>query len=163
MKTFYIKQKVFTFKDSFTIYDENGDVYFTVKGNLGLIRKKLYVYDQSGRERFFLKQKLFCYYPAYLPTMFIYQENQYLGKVRTKFTFLKKNYVTNYKDWYMEGSFLGLDLKIHSKDSEVVEVHKKFMSFGDAYEIVVFDDNEADIALAIILGIDACVSLTTRN
>lgn len=47
---FYIKQKLFSWGDKFSIYDENGEEVFFVEGKPISFGKKLWIYDKGGRE-----------------------------------------------------------------------------------------------------------------
>ena len=55
---YYIKQKVFSWRDRFTIKDSNGqDVYF-VESELFSWGKKLYVTDRNGNEVLYIQLSL---------------------------------------------------------------------------------------------------------
>ena len=69
MMKLYIKQKVFSWGDKFTVYDENENVYFTVEGEVFTLGKKLHIYDSEGREQAFVSQKLL----SFLPRFFIFR------------------------------------------------------------------------------------------
>ena len=49
----YIKQKIFSWNDKFSIYDENGEERYYVEGEFFSWGKKLHVYDHAQREAAF--------------------------------------------------------------------------------------------------------------
>ena len=55
----YIKQKVFSWNDKFTVKTSYGEDKYAVEGELFSLGKKLHVYDMSGREVAFIQQKIF--------------------------------------------------------------------------------------------------------
>ena len=59
------KQKMFSFFDSYNIYNENGKIMFTVKSQFYLFGKHFYVYDKVGQIVGRLKQKAFTYLPVF--------------------------------------------------------------------------------------------------
>ena len=61
----YMKQKVFSWKDRFTVWDANGNDRYYVEGELISFGKKLHVYDVQNREVAFIHQKLFSLLPRY--------------------------------------------------------------------------------------------------
>ena len=61
----YIRQKVFSFKDKFSIYDENGEIQYTAEGEIFTLGKKLHIKDLNGREVIFIKQRLLTFLPKY--------------------------------------------------------------------------------------------------
>ena len=54
----YIKEKVFSWGDKFTVKDAYGEDKYIVEGEVFTFGKKLHVYDRSGREVAFIKQVL---------------------------------------------------------------------------------------------------------
>ena len=61
----YIKQKVFSWNDKFSVVDEYGNDCYTVEGEMFSFGKKLHVYDMDGMEVAYIEQKLFTFKPRY--------------------------------------------------------------------------------------------------
>lgn len=79
-----LKQKVFSWFDSYNIYDENENAIYKVKGEFAwghLLR----IYDESDTEVGLLKQKVFTLFPKF--TLRIKDKEYLLNK---EFTFLKE-------------------------------------------------------------------------
>ena len=64
----YIKQKVFSWVDRFTVFDETGADKYHVEGEFFSWGKKLYVTDLTGHETAFIQQKVF----SMMPRFFVY-------------------------------------------------------------------------------------------
>lgn len=79
----YLKQKVFSWGDSFTVYDENGNDKYYVEGEIFTFGKKLHIYDLSGNELCFIHQKLMSFLPKY----FISKNGVDVAQVIKNFTF----------------------------------------------------------------------------
>jgi len=52
----YIKQKIFTWGDKFSVYEKNGSEKYYVRGEVFTLGKKLHLYDK-GRQQLLCKQK----------------------------------------------------------------------------------------------------------
>ena len=61
----YIKQKVFSWKDRFSVFDENQNICFTAESEFFSLGKKLHLYDSMHREAAFIRQKLLSFLPKY--------------------------------------------------------------------------------------------------
>ena len=61
----YIREKVFSWGDKFTVKDEYGRDKYMVQGEIFSWGKKLHVYDMTGREVAFIRQKLLSWMPRY--------------------------------------------------------------------------------------------------
>ena len=58
----YIKQKVFSWGDKFTVKDKAGRDRYYVEGEIFTFGRKLHVYDMSGREVAFIKQEVWRFW-----------------------------------------------------------------------------------------------------
>ena len=61
----YIKEKVFSWGDRFTVKDAYGEDKYIVEGEVFSWGKKLHVYDRSGREVAFIKQEVWSFLPRF--------------------------------------------------------------------------------------------------
>lgn len=83
----YIKQKVFSWGDKFTVKDVNGEDRYFVEGEIFSWGKKLHVYDMCGNEVAFIQQKLFSFLPRY----FVYVGDAQVAEIVKEFTFFFRN------------------------------------------------------------------------
>ena len=60
-----IQQRVFSWSDTYDIYDEQGNQKYFVKNELISLGHRLHVYDAAHNEIGFIKQKLFCLLPTF--------------------------------------------------------------------------------------------------
>lgn len=59
-----IKQRVFSFTDTYDVYDENQNQRYFVKGELFSFGHKIHVFDQSGKEIGSISEKIFKLFPT---------------------------------------------------------------------------------------------------
>ncbi|WP_313469057.1 LURP-one-related family protein, partial [Carnobacterium sp.] len=62
---YYIKQKIFSWNDQFTIKDSHGQDVYSVEGEFFSWGKKLHVRDISGNEVLYIEQRLWRFLPTY--------------------------------------------------------------------------------------------------
>ena len=84
----YIKQKVFSFKDKFTVKDEYGQDKYIVEGEFFSLGKKLHVYDMAGNEVAFIQQKIMSFLPRY----FVFVGDKQIAEIVKKFSFFTPRY-----------------------------------------------------------------------
>lgn len=147
----YIKQKVFSWVDRFSVMDENGQDRFFVEGEFS-IGKKLHVYDTTGHERAFIQQKLFSFLPRY----FVFVNGVEIAEIVKEFTFLFPKYSIEGLGWEMTGDFFAHDYEIVQNGQSIVSIHKEWMTWGDCYVLDIADGRDEINALAMVLAID-CV------
>ena len=147
----YMKQKVFSWKDKSTIKDENGvDKYF-VEGEIFTLGKKLHITNAEGNEVAFVRQKVL----SFMPRFFVEVNGEEVAEIVKKMTFLKPKYIVNGLGWEVQGEVFAHDYVIVKDGSPIVTIHKKWMSWGDMFELDVANGADEVCALAVVLAIDA--------
>ena len=145
------KQRLFSWFDSYDIYNELGNTVFTVRGELSwghLLR----IYDSMGNEVGYIKEKVL----TWLPKFEMYIGENYVGSINKEFTFFKPKFNVEYKDWEVEGNWTEWDYTILDRvGREVAAVTKEIFKFTDTYVIDVNDPQNAIYALMLVLAIDA--------
>lgn len=149
----YIQQRVFTFGDKFSIYDQNENESFYVEGEVFTFGKKLHLYSANGREAAFIHQKLFSFLPKY----YISVNGTDVAEVVKEFTFFRNEYTVNGLGWKVSGDFMDHDYSITSEDRTIAVVSKQWFSWGDAYEIDIAEGIDPALAISVVLIIDACL------
>lgn len=147
----YIKQKVFSFRDRFTVKDEYGEDKYYVEGEILSLGKKLRIYDMDGNELAFVRERLL----AFMPKFTIEINGSEIAEIIKRFTFLRPKYYVDGLEWDVEGDFFSHNYDITDGNKTIVSIHKQFMAWGDTFEIDVQKDNDEIIALAVVLTIDA--------
>ena len=145
------KQRLFSWFDSYDIYDEAGNTTFVVKGELAwghLLR----IYDANGNEVGYIKEKIL----TWLPKFEMYVANRYAGCISKELTFFKPKYNIDYNGWHVEGDWFEWDYSIiNSAGHNVASVSKEIWNWTDTYVIDVGNPQDALYALMLVLAIDA--------
>lgn len=160
MKRLFIKQQVFSFRDRFFVKDETGaDVYY-VEGEVLTLAKKLRVYDRSDQEVLYIEQKLW----RFLPEFELYAHDNHVATVKKEFAFLKNNYEILGQNWFIDGSVMAHEYVIRDSGNQVIaDISKKWFSWGDSYEIIIYNDEQVDVLLGIVIAIDCVISQARAN
>ena len=148
----YIKEKVFSWGDKFTVKDACGEDRYTVQGEVFSWGKKLHVYDRTGAEVAFIRQRLWSFLPRYD----VFCGGNRVAEIRKEFTFFFPRYTVEGLGWEISGSFMAHDYEITQSGRPIVRISKEWMTWGDSYELEVLNPADELIALAVVLTID-CV------
>lgn len=148
-----MKQKVFSWKDKFSIQNEYGEDKYYVEGKAISIGKKLRVYDTAGNELAFVNQKVVSLMPKFCVEM----NGEEVAVIKKKFTLFKPKYFIEGPGWEVQGDFFGHDYTIMDGSKPVVSIHKKWMAWGDTFELNITDEGHEVLAVAVVLAIDAVI------
>ena len=145
------KQRLFSWFDSYDIYDEAGNTVYVVKGQLSW-GHKLVIYDAYGNEVGMVVQKVL----TFLPKFEIYKNGSYIGCLSKEFSFLTPHYNIDYNGWHIDGTIMEWDYSILNQSGySIARVSKELFHMTDTYVIDVQDPGNALDALMFVLAIDA--------
>lgn len=145
------KQRMFSWFDSYDIFDESGNPVYTVKGALSwghLLR----IYDRNGRDIGCVKEKVF----TWLPKFEMYCFGNYMGCIKKEFTFFRPKFTVDCNGWYMEGNAFEWDYSVKAADGSLVAcISKELWKWTDTYIIDIVHSEDALAVLMLVLAIDA--------
>lgn len=145
------KQRFFSWFDSYDIYDEAGEVLYTVKGQLSW-GHCLKIYDANGNEVGTVKERVL----TWLPKFEMYLGEEYFGCISKEFSFFTPKFNIDCNGWHIDGDWFEWDYSIiDSSGDNIASVSKEIWNFTDTYTIDVFDPQDALCALMLVLAIDA--------
>ena len=145
------KQRLFSWFDNYDIYNETGEVVYTVKGQLSW-GHCLKIFDANKKEIGIIKERLF----TILPKFEMYSGEQYIGSISKEFALFKPKYNIDCNNWHVEGNFFEWDYNILDSSKQIIAtISKKVLSLTDTYEIDILNPKDALYALMLVLAIDA--------
>lgn len=146
-----IKQRVFSWTDTYDVYDENGSVKYFVKAEFLTLGHRLHVYDESRNEVGVIRQKLMTLLPAFE----IETGGVVRGRIEKQFTLFRPKYEVDFNGWRAEGDFLGWDYDVYSGCSAVIHISRQLFRWGDTYVIDILNPEDELMGLLLVIAIDA--------
>ena len=152
---YYLKQKKFSFKDKFTVKDQAGNDLFQVQGKVMSIRNKIDLMNMDGSTVLSAEKKLWTFMATY--NIFSSHKEE-IATVKKKFGF-KPNFSVSMgnQELHVSGSIFGHSFVIEQEGQNVATISKKIISWGDTYEIEVFNESNLELYLFIVIIIDQVI------
>lgn len=152
---YYIKQKVFSLRDKFTIKDYSQNDIFRVEGKFMSISNKLELLNIDGSQVLNSKKQLLRFLPLYR----VYSNhNEELAVIKQKFSFKPKfEVLVGDQEYLVEGKIFAHSFVIKKDDIVAASIEKKVFSFGDSYEIDILDETKKELFLFIVIIIDQVI------
>jgi uncharacterized protein YxjI len=152
MRQLYIKQKVFSLSEKFTVKDqEEKDTYY-VEGSFMRVPKTFSIMNTSRDEVALITKKVF----SFLPKFFVEVNGQEVLMIKKEFSFLKARYSIDAAGIDVQGNWLDMDFQVLHNGRVVGEVGKEWFSWGDSYRVQILDEEMETIIMALVIAID-CV------
>lgn len=145
------KERLFSWFDSYDIYDKYGNVVYIVKGQLSW-GHKLCIYDNQGLHIGTIKEEVL----TLLPRFKMYINDQYIGEIKKELTFFRPSFILDCNNWKIIGNFLEWDYEIIDDNGVIIgDINKEIFNLTDTYSLKIADPQNALYVLMIALAIDA--------
>lgn len=151
----YLKQKVFAIRDKYNILDFEQNLVYAVSGELFTFIPKFHLCDENGKELFCIKKRFFLFLAKYD----IFEEDALIATIKQDMAFFRKRMTVEslYGNFSIKGDVFAWDFSIISGGKLCASVSKKLLSWGDSYEISIYDDENAAFICAMVIAIDNCL------
>lgn len=147
-----IKQRVFSWTDTYDIYDEWGEPLYFVKAKAFRLGHQIYLYDGQERLLASVHQKLF----RLLPEFELIVAGESMGSIHKELTLFHPSYTLDCNGWQVEGDFFAWDYDVTAPNGEVVlHISKELFQWGDTYVLEIPDAKNELLCLLIAIAIDA--------
>ncbi len=152
MSRLLVKQRVFSWTDTYDIYDRNGEPKYYVKAEAFTIGHRIHVYfHNTDREVGMIKERVF----AFLAKADITVGGIELGSISRHLTLFTPKYSIDYNGWTVEGDVFGWDYTIcNCKGENIATISKELMRLSDTYSLDIYDDSDELTALLTVIAID---------
>lgn len=147
-----LKQKMFSWLDSFDVYGEDRKVLYKVKGELSL-GHKLKIFSPQGGELGEVNQKLI----SVTPTFELYEKGKKIGSIKKKlFKLFGSSYSIESLGWTAKGNFTEWNYSIKDSNGNLVAtIGKQIFNLTDTYVLDVANPQHALHVLMFVIAIDA--------
>lgn len=140
----YFKQRLFSWLDSYDIYDENQQTIYQVEGKLAF-GHQFSLLNQQGQIIGQVKEKI---------RLFV--ANQVIGSVKKEVTFFNPHFVVDFNNWEVKGDIFEWEYQVLDANQEIVAtISKDVWQWTDCYKIEIYQDSDALYVVMLVLAIDA--------
>ncbi|MEK3672319.1 LURP-one-related/scramblase family protein [Paenibacillus sp. FSL R10-2771] len=152
MTELFIKQKVFSLREKFTVKNQQEQDVYYVEGSFMRIPKTFSIMNTANEEVALITKKVF----SFLPKFFVEVDGREVLTIKKEFSFLKARYTIDSADIEVHGNWWDMDFQVIQRGAVIGEVNKKWFTWGDSYSVQVFKEEMEAVIIAIVVAID-CV------
>ncbi|AST93571.1 hypothetical protein BC6307_21025 [Sutcliffiella cohnii] len=152
MRELFIKQKVFSISEKFTVKDvQQEDVYY-VEGSFMKIPKTFSVMNTNREEVALITKKVF----SFLPKFFVEVNGREVVTINKEWSFFKARYSISAEGIEVIGNWWDMDFQVLQHGKVIGKVNKEWFTWGDSYKVQILDEKMEKTIIAIVVAID-CV------
>lgn len=152
MKQLYIKQKVFSLNEKFSVKDQAGNDVYYVEGSFMRIPKTFSIMDTNHKEVALITKKTF----SFLPKFFVEVNGRDVFTIKKEFSLLKARYAIEGAGMEVRGNWLDMEFQVLQHGKVAGQVSKEWFTWGDSYKVLIMDEGMETIVIALVVAID-CV------
>ena len=150
MSTLYVKQKVFSIGEKFTVTDGAGTVRYFVQGSFVRIPKSFSITSPDGTEVARVAHEPF----ALLPRFTVDVGGTRQMTIRKQWSVFKPRYAIDAPGLQVDGDWWNLNFTVTRQGEQVARIHQELFTWGDTYEIDVNDEALEVLMLALVVAVD---------
>ncbi len=155
MNTYYIKQKVFSLKDRYFVYDKDEQPVYEVNGKFFSVGAELTISDLNGSDLYRIKQRVLSFLGAYD----IYENEHLCASIKRQASFFRPKLTveSNENNYKIEGDFWDYNFSITKDGHTIGLIKKEWFTFGDSYKLTVNDSESEALFITLVIAIDHCL------
>jgi uncharacterized protein YxjI len=146
-----IKQRIFSWTDTYDIYDESGNSKYFVKADFLTLGHVIHIHNRNHQEAGCVRQKIV----TFLPKFDLMIGGNTVGTLKKEFTFFSPRYYLDCNGWVVQGDVFRWNYDVVSNGETIMHITKEFLHFGDTYVLDIPDEKNEIICLLIAIAIDA--------
>lgn len=150
MKTFQIKQKMWSLGGKFTINDELGMPAYQVEGSLFKIPKSFKIMDTQGK----LIGQIDKQFWSFLPKFQVNLANGQSFTIKKDFTFFKPHYSIANLGMEVQGNLWDMNFQLYQNGQQVAQIDQEWLKLTSTYNIKVYQESYSDLVVALTVAID---------
>lgn len=161
MKTFYIKQRIFTITDRYFVYDQYQQPTYEVNGKFFTIGDELTLTNLKGDELFRIKQRIMSLFGAYD----VYKKNKLCATIKRRATLFRPKLDIESDDgnFEIEGDFWDYNFSILKDGHTIGTIEKEWLTLRDSYKLTVNDSELETLFISMVIAIDNCLHNEKKN
>lgn len=149
---FYVKQKLFSAKNKFTLFNENEEEAYKVEGKMFSLKNYLELRRLDDSIVYSTQKKLMTFMPKYTVYDAVGDE---VAKVFRKFAFRPRfDVFVGNLHFHIEGSIFAHSFQITDGNQTVASIEKKVFKLTDSYEIDIQAIEHKELFLFLVIVID---------
>jgi len=160
MRSYQMRQKLFSLRDQFRVRDAEGNSVYVIKGRLISIRDRLSFEDVHGQQLLDIRQKLVSLRPQYR----IYSGGRLCAIVQKRLlSVLGSRFVISLKgepNLLAKGNFLDYEYRFLRRGRQVAQVSKRWFTLADSYGVQV---DEESVGGLLVLACAVIIDLINHN
>lgn len=154
----YIKEKRFSWRDQLLVQDEQNELVYKIKSERISIGDKVHIYDHNEEEILSIEEKKIGFAPKYS----IYQNGEKIAAVKQMENLVASDYKIEKVNWKIKGNVEEEDYEIKAGFNKIASFKKKWFSYGDSYVLDIKEEQDALLALGIVIAI-WCLQLERKK
>ncbi|WP_431770146.1 LURP-one-related/scramblase family protein [Streptococcus gallolyticus] len=150
MRSFEIKQKLWSLAGKFDIRDETGQLAYHVQGSFLKFLKEFTISDSQGQFVSHIKHHFSFPFQRFTVT---FVDGKQIT-IQQRFSLLKAKYDISDFGLEVAGDIWNMNFSLLDQGREVASIHQEWFKIASTYHVDIYDDSLADLVISLVIAID---------
>lgn len=150
MKQLYMKQKMFSLGEKFSVVDKDDEMLYNVQGSFFKIPKSFSMVDRNEQEIGKVTKELF----KFLPKFVVEVDGKETLQIEKELTFFKSKYRINGENIVVEGDWWDMNFEIYRHSKKIATINQKWFAMTSSYEITILNEADEHLIILLVAAID---------
>lgn len=155
----YLKEKIFSAAEKFTVANQAGQPVYYVEGSLFNAPKSFVLKDSNQQPLAKITKKIL----AFLPKFVVEVPDEPKIEIKKEFSLLKPSYSITPQNFQVQGDLFSMNFSVTENKNKIAQIHKKALSWGDTYEITILEQEKELLIVALVVTIDYALAENTTQ
>lgn len=150
MRSFEIKQKLWSLAGKFDTNDEEGYLAYRVQGSFLKFLKEFTISDSQSQFVSHIKHHFSFPFQRFTVT---FADGKQIT-IQQRLSLFKAKYDISDFGLEVAGDVWNMNFSLLDQGREVASIHQKWFKIASTYQVDIYDDNLADLVISLVIAID---------
>jgi uncharacterized protein YxjI len=150
LKILYLKQKIVSLKDKYTVSDEHQENQYFIEGSFAKIPKRFTITDKNQNEVAEITRNVFTLLPKFTVDI----AGQYPITIKKHFSLFNSKFTINSDEIEVRGQWWDFNFEVYKNGQLIGKVSPKILTWADTYELLIYEAEYEKIIVSLTVAID---------
>lgn len=150
MRQLYMKQKMLSVNEKFSVTDHNGLIIYSVHGSLFKLSKSFTMVNQKQQTIGKVTKESFKLMPKFIVEV----AGKQTVRIEKQLTLFKSKYRILSDDIQVDGDILDKYFTVYQREKKIADINQKWLAMTSTYEMTIYDENYEHLIVLLVAAID---------
>ncbi|UDM73694.1 LURP-one-related/scramblase family protein [Vagococcus fluvialis] len=159
MRQLYMKQKMLSVNEKFSVTDKHNQTVYRVQGSLFKLAKSFTMVDKNNKAIGKVTKELFKLMPKFIVEV----KGHKTLRIEKQLTLFKSNYQIYSEDIEVRGDILSKHFDVYQGRIKIATINQKWLAMTSTYEMTIYNQDYEHLIVLLVAAIDFLKAQQRKN